>query len=187
MNFNVITCCPEPDVLRGVSWASLLPRGRCTWACPSSHSSTWWREGGRTATEWTSARPCQGQRPPTPESQTWTSLLRVQGYIFGHFFGVFWSLLHTSTMSQTITDIFAAPRSFSKCQSLYIILTVSFLEKGPFDFLGRVFWGGLRAPSQKAWRPFSLPKQTYKKCYTAPLRHSQNPLDPHEYQWRLVT
>ena len=56
---------------------------------------------------------------------------------------------------------------------------ISKKPKGPFDFWGGLF-EGLRAPSQKAKRPFFLQNKPIKND-TTPLRHSQNQLGLREY------
>ena len=68
---------------------------------------------------------------PHPKLRSWP-LGRV--YFWTHCFGGFLGpLLHTSTMSQTITDIFTAPRRFSECLSEYHF-NGFFLKKGLYDF-----------------------------------------------------
>ena len=92
------------------------------------------------------------------------------GFNFGHFFGDF---LFTTPHINNVTDNHRYSRLLADFPSVGagIILTVRFLEKSAFWLFGRAFWGaeGALPKSQKALFP---PKQTYKKCYTAPLRHS---------------
>ena len=82
----------------------------------------------------------------------------VVGFIFGHFFGVF---LATTPHFDNVTDDHRYSRLLADFPSVGVgvILTVRFLKKGPFDFLGGLF-EGLRAPSLKAKSPIFLKKQT---------------------------
>ena len=105
-------------------------------------------------------------------------------YFWTLFLVFFWSLLHTSAMSQSITQIFKASLRFSECWSWYHF-NGSFSRKK----ILLTFWEGFLRdwgrPPKKPKGPFSSKTNLWKM--TPPLRHSQNPLGPREYPWRLVT
>ena len=69
------------------------------------------------------------------------SVRQRQGLFFGAFLVVFWQLLHTSTMSQTITDIFTAPHRLSECWSWYRFNGSYSRKKAIFTFWEGFFRG----------------------------------------------
>ena len=101
------------------------------------------------------------------------------GFIFGRFFGGFFGHCSTPRQCHRRFQIYSRLLADFLSVGVGIILMVRFIEKkGPLT--------GLRAHSQKAKRPPFLGNKPIKN-YTAPLRHLQNALGPHEYLCHLVT